>query len=159
MCNTQHSEITDNINKTTLVTFCSLLSISKPIDCFSQLLTVLALGIAIISSWWTDTVLLTILCCAVFVSGLMAKYYALRLYLDKKLFDYLVNHLDQLPKTLVELDEALIKLKLIKNTLTLRTLNERQYGTVKLLKKQIIALAIQLLLLIISVFIGIFYIK
>lgn len=83
MSKTQYSEITDNINKTQLVTFCNLLAISKPIDCFSQLLTVIALGIAIISSWWANILLLTIFCTAIFIIGLIGKYYALRLYLMK----------------------------------------------------------------------------
>lgn len=157
MSKTQHSEITDNINKTTLMTFCSLLAISKPIDCFSQLLTVLALGIAIISSWWTNISLLTIFCTVIFLIGLIGKYYALRLYLDKKLFDYLANHLEQLPITLLELDETLVNLNLIKaGSREQRTLVDRQQGTMQLLKRQLIMLIVQLLLLIVTFITGIF---
>lgn len=158
MLNNDNTEVNHNINQTSLVTFCSLLAISKQIDSFSQLLTVLAIGIGIIVSWCLSSLPLVILSCLVFIVGVLGKYFALRLCFDKNLFDYLVNHIEHLPKNLVELDEALVKLNLIKSdSVPSRSINDRQYGTLKLLQKQVIILIIQVLLLILTLFLGIFF--
>lgn len=65
-----------------------------------------------------------------------------------------------MPTILLELDEALGNLNLIKADIRAqRTLVDRQYGTMQLLKRQVIMLIIQLLLLIVTLLTGIFYIK
>lgn len=150
-------QTTDHINKTALVTFCSLLGLSKKLDNFSQLLTILVIGIGMIASWWFHAVLLSIFCAVIFIIGVIAKYYALRLSLDKTLFDYLSQNPEQLSEILLELDEALVSFNLIKpNSQSPRTFVDRQHGTIQLLKKQLIMLIIQLLLLIVTLLTGIF---
>ncbi|WP_085247975.1 hypothetical protein [Gilliamella mensalis] len=51
-------------------------------------------------------------CC--FFVELKKKHYALRNKFDKRLFDYLVTHIYQLPNTLTELD-AFLPFNLLKN--------------------------------------------
>lgn len=157
MLNNDNTEVSCDVNRTSLVTFCCLLAVSKRIDSFSQLLAVLAIGIGIIISWCIGSLLLVILCCIIFIDGVIGKYYALRLYFDKNLFDYLANNIEQMPKNLIELDRALVGLKLIKSgSLAPRSIIERQHGTLKLLKKQVIVLIVQIVLLILTLFVGIF---
>ncbi|KDN10082.1 hypothetical protein [Gilliamella sp. Imp1-1] len=88
--------------------------------------------------------------------GLIGIYYTLRIQFDKQLFKYLSTRNKQLANTLIELDNALLTLHLIKsNQLTKRTIIERQQGTLRLFRKQITLLIIQIILLIGAWFSGI----
>jgi hypothetical protein len=149
MLSCDDTKSTKGANQTTLVIFCSLLVISQQLNVLSLLLTITALCFGMMASWWIGSLLFTICCLATFLLGLISKYYALRIEFDKKLFDYLIINVDRLPNTLTELDNALVQFNLIKSRQqSVRSISERQKGTIKLLKKQIIWLVLQILLLI-----------
>ncbi|MWP62895.1 hypothetical protein [Gilliamella sp. Pas-s25] len=158
MLSCDDTKSTKDANQITLVTFCSLLAISQQLNVLSLLLTIIALCFGMMASWWIGSLLFTICCLVAFLFGLISKYYALRIEFDKKLFDYLIINVDRLPNSLTELDNALLKFNLIKSCqLPVRSISERQKGTIKLLKKQIIWLFLQILLLIGTLMSGIIH--
>ena len=130
----------NSVTKIDLVMFCCFLSISKQINLFSMLLTTLAAFVALIHISLT---LLTICCLIIFILGLMSKYYAIRIDFDKKLFEYLSEHVDHLSEELLAMDKALANLQLIKPHQSSRTVAERQKGILSLFKKQIILFLLQ----------------
>ena len=130
----------NSVTKVDLVTFCCFLSISKHIDLFSMLLTILAAIVALIHISLTS---LTICCLIIFILGLMSKYYAIRIDFDRKLFEYLSEHVDHLPEELLAMDKALANLQLIKPHQSSRTLSERQKGILSLFKRQVVLFLLQ----------------
>ena len=130
----------NSVTKLDIVTFCCFLSISKQIDLFSMLLSLLVVFVALLSSW---AIPLTIICLMIFILGLMSKYYAIRIDFDRKLFVYLSEHVDHLPEELLAMDKALANLQLIKSHQSSRTVAERQKGILSLFKKQIILFLLQ----------------
>lgn len=148
MFNSEDTQLTENTSQTALVTFSSLLIISRQLDIMSLMFTMIGLSFALIASLSASSAMLIVGYAACFLIGLFSKYYALRIAFDKKLFDYLATKFDQLPNTLKELDDTLIQLKLIKSKIQpSRSITDRQMGTLILLKKQIITLVIQTILL------------
>lgn len=148
MINSEDTQLTENTSQTALVTFSSLLIISRQLDIMSLMFTMIGLSFALIASLSASSAMLIVGYVACFLIGLFSKYYALRIAFDKKLFDYLATKFDQLPNTLKELDDTLIQLKLIKSKIQpSRSITDRQMGTLILLKKQIITLVIQTILL------------
>lgn len=141
----------NSISKTDLQIFCHFLSISRQIDIYSMLLSVLGAFVALISF---GEGALTIFCLIIFLLGLVSKYYAIRVAFDKKLFEYLANHADHLQNELLVMDKALINLKLIKDS-TLRTVDDRQKGVLSLLRFQIILFLLQNCLIVFAVINGI----
>ncbi|MCX8581395.1 MULTISPECIES: hypothetical protein [unclassified Gilliamella] len=141
----------NSISKTDLEIFCHYLSISRQIDIYSMLLSVLGAFVALISF---GEGALTIFCLIIFLLGLVSKYYAIRVAFDKKLFEYLANHSDHLQNELLAMDKALINLKLI-NAPTLRTVDDRQKGVLSLLRFQIILFLLQNCLIVFAVINGI----
>lgn len=129
-----------SVTKIDIVTFCCFLSISKHIDLFSMLLTILAAIVALIHISLTS---LTICCLIIFILGLMSKYYAIRIDFDRKLFEYLSEHVDHLPEELLAMDKALANLQLIKPHQSSRTLSERQKGILSLFKRQVVLFLLQ----------------
>lgn len=130
----------NSVTKLDLVTFCCFLSLSKQIDLFSMLLTILAAIVALIHISLTS---LTICCLIIFILGLMSKYYAIRIDFDKKLFEYLSEHVDHLPEELLAMDKALANLQLIKPHQSSRTVTERQKGILSLFKRQVVLFLLQ----------------
>lgn len=130
----------NSVTKIDIVTFCCFLSISKHIDLFSILLTILAAIVALIH---VSLTLLTISCLIIFILGLMSKYYAIRIDFDRKLFEYLSEHVDHLPEELLAMDIALANLQLIKPHQSSRTLSERQKGILSLFKRQVVLFLLQ----------------
>ena len=138
----------NSVTKIDLVMFCCFLSISKQINLFSMLLTTLAAFVALIHISLT---LLTICCLIIFILGLMSKYYAIRIDFDKKLFEYLSEHVDHLSEELLAMDKALANLQLIKPHQSSRTIAERQKGILSLFKKQIVLFLLQICLVVFMV--------
>jgi len=138
----------NSVTKIDLVMFCCFLSISKQINLFSMLLTTLAAFVALIHISLT---LLTICCLIIFILGLMSKYYAIRIDFDKKLFEYLSEHVDHLSEELLAMDKALANLQLIKPHQSSRTITERQKGILSLFKKQIVLFLLQICLVVFMV--------
>ena len=130
----------NSVTKVDLVMFCCFLSLSKHIDLFSMLLSLLVVFVALLSSW---AIPLTIICLMIFILGLISKYYAIRIDFDRKLFVYLSEHVDHLPEELLAMDKALANLQLIKPYQSSRTVTERQRGILSLFKKQIILFLLQ----------------
>ena len=130
----------NSVTKIDIVTFCCFLSISKHIDLFSILLTILAAIVALIHVSLTS---LTISCLIIFILGLMSKYYAIRIDFDRKLFEYLSEQVDHLPEELLAMDIALANLQLIKPHQSSRTLSERQKGILSLFKRQVVLFLLQ----------------
>lgn len=140
---------TDNITKTRLVTFSSFLLISQRLDILSLSLSLMALFFWLLASWSIGNLYVIIFCLITFFIGLISKYYALRIAFDRKLFEYLATQSDRLPEAITELDDALGQLNLIKaNQQNVRSIDERENGTMKLFKKQIACIILQLGLLI-----------
>ena len=156
MVNSNKAKITENINQTVLVTFNHFLIISHQLEFFSRSLTLIALFFGLMASWFLNSVLLTSYSLVSFLVGLISQYYALRIAFDKKLFDYLATKYDQFPDVLDELDNALLQLNLKKSKQQpLRSIEDRQKGTLKLFKKQIFLISMQLILAIVTVILGI----
>ena len=156
MVNANKTKLIKDINQTTLVTFSNILIISQRLEVFSRSLTLIAFFVGLIAGWCLNSIFLTNCSLMIFLSGLFSQYYALRIAFDKKLFDYLATKHDQLPKVLNELDDALLQLNLIKSKQQpLRSIEDRQKGTLKLFKKQIVLISIQLILAIATVIWGI----
>lgn len=156
MVNSNKANMTENINQTALVTFNHLLIISHQLEVFSRLLTLIALFFGLMASWFLNSVLLTSYSLVSFLLGLISQYYAIRIAFDKKLFDYLATKYDQFPDVLDELDNALLQLNLKKSKQQpLRSIEDRQKGTLKLFKKQIFLISMQLILAIVTVILGI----
>ena len=130
----------NSVTKIDIVTFCCFLSISKHIDLFSILLTILTAIVALIHVSLTS---LTISCLIIFILGLMSKYYAIRIDFDRKLFEYLSEHVDHLPEELLAMDITLANLQLIKPHQSSRTLSERQKGILSLFKRQVVLFLLQ----------------
>lgn len=149
MLSSDNIKLQSQINQTDMATFCSLLTVSQQLDIFSMLLTLSAVIMGLLSGLLHFSWLMSSTCLVVFLLGIVTKYYAVRIAFDKKLFDYLANHLNQVPDVLNELDQALLKLHLIKSIRSpVRTIKQRQIGTLGLFKVQLIVLAIQLLLVV-----------
>ena len=74
----------NSISKIDLEIFCHYLSISRQIDIYSMLLSVLGAFVALISF---GEGALTIFCLIIFLLGLVSKYYAIRVAFYKKLFE------------------------------------------------------------------------
>ena len=138
----------NSVTKLDLVTFCCFLSLSKHIDIFSMLLSLLVVFVALLSSW---AIPLTIICLMIFILGLISKYYAIRIDFDKKLFEYLSEHVDHLSEELLAIDKALANLQLIKPHQSSRTITERQKGILSLFKKQIVLFLLQICLVVFMV--------
>lgn len=130
----------NSVTKIDIVTFCCFLSISKQIDLFSMLLSLLVVFVALLSSW---AIPLTIICLMIFILGLISKYYAIRIDFDRKLFVYLSEHVDHLPEELLAMDKALANLQLIKPHQSSRTVTERQKGILSLFKRQVVLFLLQ----------------
>lgn len=149
MLKSDHNRKQFQTNQTEIVTLCSLLSLSKQINIFSGLLTISALVIGFIYLAINDSNLISLICFFVFILGLISQYYALRTNFDIKLFEYLTPYIHEPSIVLKELDHALVKLGLIKSDFSKsRTMYEREKGTLRLFKIQIVTVMIQLLLLI-----------
>ena len=157
MVNSNKANMTENINQTALVTFNHLLIISQRLEVFSRLLTLIALCFGLMASWYLNSVFLTSCSLVSFLVGLISQYYALRIAFDKKLFDYLATKYDQFPDVLDELDNALLQLNLKKSKQQpLRSIEDRQKGTLKLFKNQIVLISMQLIFAIATVILGVF---
>lgn len=139
----------NSVTKLDLVTFCCFLSLSKHIDIFSMLLSLLVVFVALLSSC---AISLTIVYLVIFILGLISKYYAIRIEFDRKLFKHLTNHVDYLHDELLAMDRALANLKLIKpSQFTSRTIADRQKGVLSLFKRQLILFLAQNCLIIFAV--------
>ena len=115
-----------------------ILKQGKKINCLSWIIFLITL-ITMLFLSATNFAIITII--SAFILALVQTYYALRISLDYDFFILLQKNSTN-NETLVEFDNALRKCQLIKNNET-RTLDHRILGTLKLIKNQLIYLALQ----------------
>jgi hypothetical protein len=125
----------------------SLLRRGRALDNLST--GVMLLGLALgLSQLWINTVspLLLILVAAIVLIGLIEKYYAFRVAFDADLFQNIANDANQLNDRTVDLDHALTTLGLLPVDKQTRSWAVRSQGALKLLRQQVLFLALELVL-------------
>lgn len=126
----------------------SLLRRGRALDNLST--GVMLLGLALgLSQLWINTVspLLLILVAAIVLIGLIEKYYAFRVAFDADLFQNIANDANQLNDRTVDLDHALTTLGLLPVDKQARSWAVRSQGALKLLRQQVLFLALELVLM------------
>jgi hypothetical protein len=98
-----------------------------------QLLLITPVALGLLLSGW------------LIVLGLLQKYWALRVAFDADLFDAVAQDADAVPHRTVDLDQALQSLGLQPANRAGRPWSERQRGALKLLRKQAVLVAAQVL--------------
>lgn len=126
----------------------SLLRRGQALDNVSTGLTLLSLGFGLAQLLITSgSLLFLLLAVAGVVLGLIEKYYAFRVAFDADLFHTLASDPAQLNERTGAMDEALGKLGLQPVDKTPRPWALRSQGALKLLRQQVLFLAVQLLVL------------
>ena len=126
----------------------SLLRRGRALDNLST--GVMLLGLALgLGQLWISTVspLLLILVAAIVLIGLIEKYYAFRVAFDADLFQNIANDANQLNDRTVDLDHALTTLGLLPVDKQTRSWAVRSQGALKLLRQQVLFLALELVLM------------
>jgi hypothetical protein len=126
----------------------SLLRRGRALDNLST--GVMLLGLALgLSQLWINPVspLLLILVAAIVLIGLIEKYYAFRVAFDADLFQNIANDANQLNDRTVDLDHALTTLGLLPVDKQARSWTIRSQGALKLLRQQVLFLALELVLM------------
>lgn len=125
----------------------SLLRQGRSLDQLSTGLTLLGVLFGLAQLLMTSIIpLCLILSTGLIILGLLQKYWALRVAFDADLFALVARNADPLPERTRSLDLALQNLGLQSATRAGRPWAERQRGALKLLRKQAILLAAQVLL-------------
>lgn len=126
----------------------SLLRRGRALDNLSTGVTLLGLALGL-SQLWINTVspLLLILVAAIVLIGLIEKYYAFRVAFDADLFQNIANDANQLNDRTVDLDHALTALGLLPVDKQARSWAVRSQGALKLLRQQVLFLALELVLM------------
>jgi hypothetical protein len=126
----------------------SLLRRGKALDNLSTGLTLLSLGLGLLQLLITapNALLVTVVTAGVLL-GLIEKYYAFRVAFDADLFHIVASDPQWLTDRTAALDEALGKLSLQPVDKTGRSWALRSQGALKLLRQQVLFLAVQLLVL------------
>lgn len=90
--------------------------------------------------------------------GIIEKYYAIRVAFDRDLFRCIINDEEHaLAQMLSDMDNQLYRLKLIRHNNRQYSLDERQNGTYRLLKRQLLCCLVQLMLLLLPFFLVIVF--
>lgn len=125
----------------------SLLRQGRSLDQLSTGLTLLGVLFGLAQLLMTSIIpLCLILSTGLIILGLLQKYWALRVAFDADLFALVARNAEHLPERTRSLDLALQNLGLQSATRAGRPWAERQRGALKLLRKQAILLAAQVLL-------------
>ena len=125
----------------------SLLRQGRSLDQLSTGLTLLGVLFGLAQLLITSIIpLCLILSTGLIILGLLQKYWALRVAFDADLFALVARNAEPLPERTRSLDLALQNLGLQSATRAGRPWAERQRGALKLLRKQAILLAAQVLL-------------
>lgn len=126
----------------------SLLRRGRALDNLSTGVTLLGLALGL-SQLWINTVspLLLILVAAIVLIGLIEKYYAFRVAFDADLFQNIANDANQLNDRTVDLDHALTALGLLPVDKQARSWAVRSQGALKMLRQQVLFLALELVLM------------
>ena len=125
----------------------SLLRRGKALDNLSTGLTLLGLAFGLVQLLITPMPLLLILSAAIVLLGLIEKYYALRVAFDADLFQAVASDETQLAERTLALDQALVALKFQPVDKSGRPWALRSKGALKLLRQQLLFVAVQLLVM------------
>lgn len=124
----------------------SLLRRGRALDQLSTGLTLLGVVFGLLQLLLITPVAVGLLLSAwLIVVGLLQKYWALRVAFDADLFDAVAQDADAVPHRTVDLDQALQSLGLQPADRAGRPWAERQRGALKLLRKQAVLVAAQVL--------------
>ncbi|KQQ53564.1 hypothetical protein ASF84_17255 [Pseudomonas sp. Leaf127] len=127
----------------------SLLRRGRTLDNLSTGFTLLSLAVGMLQLWITAMPLLTVWLGALVLLGLIEKYYAMRVALDADLFHRVGRDARPLPETTLALDQALVSLGLQPADKAGRPWAVRSQGALRLLRRQLILVVVQLLVLLI----------
>lgn len=125
----------------------SLLRRGRTLDNLSTGFTLLSLAVGMLQLWITAMPLLTVWLGTLVLLGLIEKYYAMRVAFDADLFQTLGSEARLLPDTTQALDQALIALGLQPADKAGRPWAVRSQGALRLLRRQLVLVAVQLLVL------------
>lgn len=130
----------------------SLLRRGRALDTLSTGVTLLSLALGLSQLWITPaSPLLMLLVAALVVIGLIEKYYASRVAFDADLFQHLANDALELNARTAELDQALGVLGLQPVDKQPRSWALRSRGALKLLRQQVLFLALELLMMLTAI--------
>jgi len=126
----------------------SLLRRGKTLDNLSTGVTLLGLAFGLFQLLITPIMpLLLILAAAVVLLGLIEKYYALRVAFDADLFQAVANDAARLAERTFALDQALVALQFQPVDKSGRSWALRSKGALRLLRQQLLFVAVQLLVM------------
>ena len=125
----------------------SLLRRGRALDNLSTGLTLLSLALGLSQLWLTPSALLMSWAVLLVVLGLVEKYYALRVAFDADLFQKLADDPANLTRNTRALDQALAAFNLQPADKAGRSWPLRSQGALKLLRQQVLFLALQIMLL------------
>ncbi|MCO8165585.1 hypothetical protein NJC38_25950 [Pseudomonas sp. 21LCFQ010] len=125
----------------------SLLRRGRALDNLSTGLTLLSLALGLSQLWFAPSGLLMSWVVLLVVLGLGEKYYALRVAFDAELFQKLADDPANLTRNTRALDQALAAFSLQPADKAGRSWPLRSQGALKLLRQQVLLLALQIMLL------------
>ncbi|MHA6491791.1 hypothetical protein ACX0MV_00935 [Pseudomonas borbori] len=124
----------------------SMLRRGRSLDWLSSGLTLIAMLIGLAPLTGLPAHPFSAACCALLVAtGVLGKYWALRVALDAELFQHLADAPEQLQDRAAALDQALVQLGLQPAGQQGRAWDERCRGALRLLRAQALTLTFQLL--------------
>lgn len=132
----------------------SLLRRGRTLDNLSTGLTLLSLAFGLAQLLITPVMpLLIVMSAAIALLGLIEKYYALRVAFDADLFQAVASDEARLNERTIALDQALVALKFQPVDKSGRPWALRSQGALKLLRQQLLFLAVQLLVMLSAILI------
>ena len=137
-----------------LLLVAALLRRGRSIDHFSSALSLVAVVFGL-APWLgaPASLILALTCAALLITGLVEKYWALRVALDAELFQRLAEAGEQLDSQTHALDQALQNLGLQNAEQGGRTWSLRAQGALGLLRKQALCLLLQIVIVVLGIFI------
>lgn len=137
-----------------LMLVAALLRRGRSLDHCSSALSLLAMVFGL-APWLgaPPSLTLAMLCALLLAAGLAEKYWALRVALDTELFASLAQAGDQLDSQTRALDQALQNLGLQNAPQASRTWGLRSQGALGLLRKQVLCLLLQVVIVVLGIFI------
>lgn len=133
------------MNTMALFTCARLLEQGRRLDVLSTGISLLALGAAFYAALLGAALMASVLI-AVLLSGLLEKYFAIRVALDAALFARMALAGDELPSHTQQMDAALVGLGLMPASAAGRDWSLRSQGAMRLLRRQVYALLGQVLI-------------
>lgn len=136
-----------------LLLVAALLRRGRSLDRFSSALSLIAVLFGL-APWLgaAGSLSMASLCVLLLVVGMLEKYWALRVALDAELFAHLAQTGDGLEAQTRALDQALLNLRLQGPEHGVRTWDSRCQGALGLLRKQVLCLLLQVMIVVFGIF-------